>query len=605
MDPAPVQVAVGAIKFKRLKQTHPRLNLDKVEILQALYKGGQHLLGNQKVMRLVFPKYTYESEAVYQERIARAYYENVFAMVINQISAGLAQDPADFSPQGEEDAIAKQTEQQAPPEEEEELDLEDDEDDELDEDDEDDWDEEDSAPEVKPPVVELKMPELDPYWADLLENATALSEDGTGQRTFDQVVRDICVEAMVTGWGWAQCDLPKPTEQRNTLGEQEAAGDLRAYIVPWPTNQVIDWSEKEGRIQWLRTYVCECPDDDPAADRDTKVHRYTLWDAKGWTLYEIIESRDNPLPNDEMLIVPKDHGTHSFGRTPWIRFEVVTKSGSHLHIGDIIESLCRQYFNRQNGEAFQWTQYNYQQLYEFLGPEISGVDSIVSEAQQDPGRASRRRAPGVVHVRGNEDRAEFIGPNMGGAAAGAQAQADLRDAILRVVAMMALAQDTSGAMLRRSAASKKQDDVAKEILLGAIGKLLLIFAKSVVKLLGAGRKDSEEDLPEVSGYERFEITDPEQMLNLAVIAESANIPSAEYQIEMKYQAALAHLGDNVTPEKKALILAQLRQSITQDQMVAATPDPFAEDDEDLFDDEDAEDDEEDDEEEDKDNPFDA
>lgn len=509
-------MAAGPIAYGRLCKPHPRLDLLRIRMLKALYKGGHHLLGDAAVMEQVLGKIGDESEQIYRERKRRAFYENLFAMVINQTSAGLAQDPCRLTMR------------------------------------------DDSSTE---------------YWEEFSECATAHDDEGGDERSLDQVSRDIAVEALVCGWSWAQLDLPaleSEREEPSSLFEQEDSGLLSAYLVPWPTEAVLDWSEYQGKLRWVRTYECIVDDEDPAKLRDLKTHVFVIWDATGWTRYEVLEGKDHPLPNPEIMISPASEGTHNFGRVPWFRFDVC-RSGAYLHIGDLIESLCRQYFNRCNGEAWQWTQYSFQQLYEFLAPEIGGIDTPVSEAQSNPARAKRgRRAPGVVHERGHEDRAEYIGPDVAGAAAGRAATQDIRDAVLRVVAQMALSQDTSGAMLRRSGDSKKQDSVAQEILLGAIGKHLLVYIRQIVRAIAAL---TNQEMPEVRGYERFNITDVDDVLNQAVLAESIDIPSATYKLEEKYRTAITHLGDGISDDIRSKIYEELSQAITQDQFMPSKAEP--------------------------------
>jgi len=576
------------ILLKRLKQNHPRLDLNRVKILHALYRGGRYLLGDDNVLQQVMPKYAHEKALVYDERRKRAFYENIFAQVINQISAGLAQDPIrilqeietiEEKPDDDEQVAKPPTPGENPFAKKDDEEKPDPKKDPKSED----------APDKKPPfppkppvppspfggppqppkpTIKLVEEKIDDYWHDLIENATALSEDGSTHRSLDQVIRDVAVEALVTGWGWLQADLPKPDDELPTsLAEQEESGALRAYLVPWSTERVTDWEEHDGRILWVRTYSCEVRADDPSALRDTKKHVWTIWDDKTWTRYELIEKRNQQMPNDETPIMPASSGDHTFGRVPWVRLDLCLEDSAHLHIGDIIESLCRNYFNRQNGESFQWTQFYYQQLYEFLGPEIAGIDTMVSEAQTDTNRAKRVRAPGEVHVRGAEDRAEFVGPNMAGAEAGRNALQDIRDAILRIVAQMALAQDTSGAMIRRSGDSKRQDSVAQEIVLGAIGKKLVTLANHTVELLADGRGDTEEP-PKMVGYQHFDVTDADTIVNRGVLVETLDIPSATYQIERKWQIAVADLGESIDSETKRKIKEELSQSITQDQLTA-------------------------------------
>lgn len=535
---------IGPMKLARLKKTNPRLNIARIRMLKALLRGGHHLLEDKDVMNAVFPKYTYETDATYQERCRRAYYENVFGLLMNQISAGLAQDPVSY-------------------------------------------------------VLEIGE-DPDEYWAELLKDAGPPSEDGSGKKTLDQILRDVCIEALTCGWAWVQTELPEQLadddpEKPTSLLEQEEAGGLRAYLLPWCTDQVTDWEEKKGKLLWLRTYQCEQIAEDPSASRDDKKHVWTIWTPTEWIRYEYLQKKNEPPKTDEEVLSPAKRGPHSFKRVPFSRLDFCSPGGAQLWVGDQIESICRQYFNRQNGEAFQWTQYNYQQLYEFLAPEVAGIDTPISEAQMDPARAQRRRAPGMVHVRGSDDKAQFIGPNMQGADVGAKATVEMRDAIFRVVQQMALAQDTSGAMLRRSAESKKVDSQGTEILLGAIGIKVVTLANNLMLLLTSGRDDSGEEPPALKGYAKFSIIDVDSIIARAVEIETANIPSATYQIEQKYQLAVAHLGPETPADTLITIREELEKAITQDQFTdAMLPDPadnpFG--DEEEIDPEDAADDEE-------------
>lgn len=567
--------------YRRLCQTNPRLNVARVRTLRAMYLGGCTLLEDRQILESIFPKFTHEQDAVYEERKKRAYYENMFGLVLNQISAGLAQDPLRYALEADE----KVTED---------------------------------------------------YWTELLSDCTVKSDDATTKRTLDQLARDTCVEAMISGWAWLQADLPKNEEVVPTLGkkpkikppkkeeneddkeeeeeeesiplfgskslkDQEDSGELRAYLIPWKTEQVTDWSEKLGKLNWVRTYQVEIDDSDPTRDREDRLHIWTIWYADRWERYEYMQTKNRQMPNENELIPMKDSGKHSFGRVPWTRMDLT----DGLWVGDVISSLCKNYFNRSNGESFQWSQFYFQQLYEFLAPEVAGIDTMISEAQTDPARAQRKRAPGMVHVRGSEDRAEYVGPNMSGANVGREALIDVRDGIMRVTQQMALSQDSNGALLRRSANSKKQDAKATEILLSSIGKRIVVCANNALELLAAGRQE-EEPPAKISGYENFDVTDTMLVLEQAVTAMSLNIPSATYQQQMFYQAAITHLGDP-PPDVAKKILEEIKTVITQDQMVMVPAeddsmfgeeeDPFAEEEEEEEEAPDIEEEEEDD------NPF--
>lgn len=506
-----------SIKYKRLKQCHPRVDLMRLRVLKALYRGGAHLLKDEQIMTAIFPKYSYEKDVVYKERKNRAFYENLFGLVINQMSAGLAQDPIRLVPQVNEPGAT-----------------------------------------------------VTDFWQEFQKCATSIDDDLGEHKSLDQVVRDWAVEGLTCGWSWLQIELPSPDGEATSRAEQDYAGDLNAYLCSWPTDQITDWEERDGSLLWLRTYECVQSAETPDASRDDKTHRWTIWSAEECTVYEIVESKSltspKPLPSDDDMIQPKETQQHNFGRVPWIKLDFC-EAGTYLHVGDFIESSCRSYFNRTNGEAFQWTQYNFQQLYEFLGPEQPGLDDDVSDAQKDPGRATRgKRGPGQVHVRGQDDEAKFIGPDMAGADAGRQATQDLRDSILRMVTQMALSQDTSGAMLRRSGESKAQDAQAQMILLGAIGKRLVSGVNKIIYVVSDIRIEAPEDIPNVEGYASFSITDVDSAVAMAVQLEQVSIPSATFQVERKFQLATLVLGDSVKPEMAEQIHTELGEAITQEDL---------------------------------------
>jgi hypothetical protein len=518
----------GPTPLKVLRSTHPRLDPFYVRTLRALYKGGKTLLGDEDVMRQVFPKSTLESEGSYAERRARAFYDNDFALVINQISAGLAQDPLRFD--------------------------------------------DESGPTGTAPTAK----KLESYWTEIQKDATPPDDDGP-RKAFDSVIRETIVEGLVCEWGWILCDLPPPLEvepgsSSPALSDQEAAGKLRAYPVPVPCDQVLNWNEKGGTIRWLRMYTSELVQDEPEQEPKWTRHTWKVWSATDVTTYQIDldkEGKDTSgkkWEDDDVVSPIAEPALHSFGRVPWIRFDCGAPNEQSMHVGGMIESRCRSQFNQGAGEAYLRTRAMFQQLYEFLGPESSGPDREISDAQENVNRASKRmtsRAPDIVQIRGQDDDARFIGPEMSSAAINLQALNDGREAIPRITGQLALAADTTGAMVRRSGESKAQDKIAQEVLLGAVGKKGLAFGCGVADMLALGRGDAKKR-PTLRGYEHFDVDDAAARVEEHVALNTAQIKSATFQIEHQLMVALAVLGDGVTPETKKQIRQELSETITQD-----------------------------------------
>lgn len=517
---------LGPIKYKRLKQTHPSLDLFHVETWHALYRGGHELLDNPKVMAHVFPKHAAEGDDSYKERKARASYENVFAQVVNQVVAGLAQDPIHFEPAKADEAKAKAVASAAATE-----------------------------------------AELDEFWKRLQLDATPPMDDGPA-KTFDQIVRAAVCEALVARYAWVLCDMPvAPPIAPSSALEQERTGVLDAYPVLYRADQVTDWYEKDATFMWVRCYGCEQPAADPTASRDVTLHHWTIWTAEGWFRYELELDREGKSKGqyvtDETDIPLASFGPHTFGRVPWVRFDAADPDEPNLHIGDLVESQVRSFFNQQCGEIYQRLRHMFQQLYEFLGKELPGVDEPISDAQSDPNRAKKtRRGPDVIQERGREDDAKFVSPDMSGAAVNQQGVSDAREGILRSTGQMALAQDTSGAMLRRSGDSKRQDKIETLVLLGSAGKRALAFARAIVAMLALGRRDA--NAPSSRGYESFDVDDVDDVVGRAAIVSSLGIKSATFQQEHDYRVAIEVLGDDVPPEIRDNIRKELTEAITQD-----------------------------------------
>jgi hypothetical protein len=497
------------------------LDLKRVRKLRALYKGGAALLANDEVMDQVFPRYAGEGEPSYKERKARAFYENMFAQVVNKVVAALGQDPARLDPMPNEDGTI------------------------------------------------AEGAEVGDYWKQLQKDATPPNDDGEA-KTLDQIARAVACEGFVTGRGWILCDMP-PAIPASTLKEQEDAGALDAYPVMYRSDQVTDWYESKGVLQWVRCYSCEVLADDPTQERNWTRHTWVIWDRDSYTTYVVELDKQNKNRsgqavdiNTVITPVPELSGTHEFGRVPWVCFDCAADDEPQMHIGDLIESQVCNFFNQSCGDAFHRMRHMFQQLYEFLGPEYPGIGEAIASAQEDPNRArGRRRGPDVVQERGKDDRAEFVSPDMEGADIAKQAIDDAREGIMRVTGQLALSQGTTTVGLGRSADSKKQDRIDEQVVYGAAGKKLIGFLRQVIKLLALGRKDSE--VPVAAGYESFDVNDVDDDVMLNTELEAVSVPSATFQIERKFRLACSVLGDNIDQNIREQIRDELTETITQDQ----------------------------------------
>lgn len=506
---APVASSARAIKYGRLKKHHPDYDPKYLRNVLALHRGGRALLKNKEVMEELFPKFLGETAASYEERKRRAFYVNHFASVINFIIAGLAQDPLRLEPD------EKKEDEQA---------------------------------------------ELPEFWAELVENAGAPT---TKRHTIDQLMRQVVRDALVCDWSWVLCDLPRPMDVAPvSLADQEAAGLLKGYFVHLSALSVVDWEERGGQLQWIRTYECTTPAATPSADRNVTVHTYRVWDAVGWARYEVLVEKGKQPPPDDTMIAPIEEGEHSFGRVPVVRFLL----DEGLRAGDMLYSLAVEYLNQSCADSWSRFQDGNQQLYEFQGAEIPGVDTPIGTAQQDTERGKKgRRGPGTVQIRGADDDAKYVGPDMGGSDVKQKALSELKDDIYRITGQMALSQDTSGAMIRRSGESKKQDATATEVVLGALGAWERSSAQASIELLAIGAAQSPP--PTVAGAERFDVQDAAALIEQTAVVDTLDIPSATFHQEKAMRVARSYFGDDISEAKLAEIEKELKTTITPERFL--------------------------------------
>jgi len=531
----------GPTKLKVLKTTHPTLDLAYCERLMALYKGGRRLLQNPTVMRTVFPQHALESNASYRERCSRAFYDNDYALVINQVSAGLAQDPFTF-----DDGGAK---------------------------------------------VGKEGTEIPPYWKELLEDVRPPDSVGSPKCTMDQQERATAVVGMVQGWAWTLCDLPRPITDDNgqlvaqTALDQDRMDARRAYPVMYRADQVHHWGEHGNRITWLRTFEAAPLAGEPEQDVSAWTsYTWRVWDDNSITTYNLVLNGENKdragqKYDDDSVVMPTEVVPHTFGVVPWVRMDFSGESeetGTSLWIGDLIESRCRQLFNGACADEFMRLRAAFQQLYEFLGKEMGSPDVPISENQEDPNRASRsmsNRAPDIIQVRGAEDDAKFVCPDMGASSINRQALQEGRESIPRITGQLALASDTAGAIIKRSGDSKAMDAISQRVLMGSVGKIVLAHACAVCAMLARGRGDKPDSVPHGRGYEKLTIEDAASRIEERVALAGAPFNSATARAEHEIMCIRTVLGDAVDDEVMAKIREEVESTVTQDAINQANMPP--------------------------------
>ena len=507
--PAPhTATSPAALQYRQLTERHPQYDLEYWTELRALYEGGKRLLRDPGLFQRLFHKHEGESESSYQERTRRAFYVNHLAAVIDFTVAGLAQDKP--------------------------------------------------VP-VPPSATDGEPVELDDFYGDFVSDVTPA---GARAQTFAALLLEGLRTASLLGRAYILCDMAPAARAFDSLADQQEAGALDVYACELAPESIVDWEiDGDGSFKWALHHKVEQRRDQITDDRKALTrHTYTLYTPTAWARYVVDIRKDQQEPSPEFVVEPESVGRHSFGRVPIVRVEMPPG----LWAGNKVFSLAVEYLNKSCG--LSWAEYRslYQQLYEFLAPEHPGVDTPIAANQQDPHRAKRnKRGPGYVQVRGDQDKAMFVGPDTSGFTHGLASLSQIRDDIYRVTYQMALGQDTNGATIRRAAESKERDAVATEIVLGAMGEIVRDAGRQTMDLVATGRR--EETGWTCTGLARFDVQDIDSLIAQSVALESISIPSATFQVLHKTQVAVARLGDAATPDVTKKITDELTGVITQDQ----------------------------------------
>jgi hypothetical protein len=499
------------LPYKLLKRTHRDYDAAYWRELRVLYEGGKRLLGDEKMLCKVLHQHTGETPQHYAERCKRAYYVNVLATAIDFIVAGLNLDPIRMIPPG--------------------------------------------GPEA----------EADEFYEKFAKNTAPAGADD--RVPLQELVREQVRDGLLLGRWATLVDLP-PAMDAASLADQLAQGGLDAYAIPIAIEEVLDWHTRGGRLEWVVRCQVQQDRTTPDDDGSTIVETYTIYTADQWWRY-VVRYTDPKVQRSDKIAPPKDDdvipldgpaGRHSFGRVPLILHLLPVG----LWAGNKLLSIIKEHFNKGNILAYAEVKDGLQQLYEFLGSELPGVDQPIAEKQTDPNRAASPRGPGMVQVRGADDRAEYVGPDTSGMAQMRDSVKAAREDAFRVVYQMALAEDNKGALVGRSAESKGKDHAAAGVMLGAMGEEGREHAVEIFDTVAKGRQD--EPGWTAQGLERFEVSDVSEQIDQAVLLETVSIPSATYQVERKVRLAKSDLGAAATDKLMETIRDELQGAITQDQL---------------------------------------
>jgi hypothetical protein len=514
------QPSGAGVQYRRLNERNPEWLGEYWRECRALYAGGPRLLKDEPLMRQLFPQHANEAPEVYKDRSSRAFYVTHAGEIIDHLLAGFAQDPIRLTSGVDEETTAEK--------------------------------------------------ELPTWWGDF---ATDISPPGGMKQPLGSFAVECLREMFVTQTAWVLIDLPRadptapPPESRL---EEETRGLIDPYLCLMPTENVVDWQvdDETNELEWVVCYWRTRRRDGIAGSRKDITERWMFWTREGWTKYEHTFDPTHPPKGDDVIPIV-DQGTHPFGKVPFVRITVP----EGMYAMGKLHSLAREHFNKRC--AVSWAEYKslFAILYEFMATPEAGK-FIPQGMGGDPKRATNQvRGQGYSQLRGEKDRAEFVGPDPAPFKAGRESCAEIMQEMHRVMFSMALSADMGTAALQRSGDSKAKDAKSIEVILVKVGEIIREGVDAVLDLVSSVRKEAEREVS-TTGGEKFDADSVAAAIEEAVeLLNGVPLRSPTFLQRYLFRLYKLALGPSATDEDLAAIRGELETVITAESLMMADAGP--------------------------------
>lgn len=520
--------------YKQLaKPRHPDYDADYWRKIRSLYAGMSQIrkdMADKEFREVLFPKHMGEEDWVYAERCKRMLYDPYMGYLIDTIVAQLANDPLRMSEDTDEDAPAARKPDGTP------------------------------GKAAKAPVKLEGKTNGDPFYDAFFQNCAPRKAE---KKSFNQLIREQIRTALLCQRAWTLVEMPPAlTEPANRQREQEEVSD-GTYACPVDPECVYDWETGEdGELIWALVCMVTQRRPDILADRRLRREEYTVYTVDGWEKYVYEYDPDKNPPKDEQPPDSSESGTHSFGRVPLLPFCLP----EGLWAGAKIESLAAEHLNKLC--ALSWSQYR--SLFQFLGIKLGAPDPL-NPVTEDQNRAVNQPiGPGRVFVMGEKDEAAYVGPDSAPFTVALEFLNHLRDEMHRVLSMMAMSVDNSGAALKRSADSKQVDQQQSATVLKDLGRRCREHGELIYETVSDGRADKKAWVGQ--GMDQFDEVSMDSMVNEAAMLETVPIPSPTFKALYKFELARRAL-PGATDDQLETIMDELSANISaEDEMDQASKD---------------------------------
>jgi hypothetical protein len=254
-----------------------------------LYAGGEHFRENASEYLLRRQK---EPIEVYQERLARVFYENYLGSIVDWYTATLVR---------------------------------------------------------REPVLEFEgtNERAKDFFAAFVQNCDLR---GT---TLTQFFKQQLTEALVCGKSYVVVDFPRTDGPALTRADEDASGRSRAYLVAYSADELINWShDQRGELEWVVIRTSLLKQDSVKTFGWKRETRWIYYDRERYEIYERVGSDQNRADQKSIELV--DQGNHGFAgirRVPV--FDLKVSEG--LWLANKIALLQLEHFNKSNALGWALT----------------------------------------------------------------------------------------------------------------------------------------------------------------------------------------------------------------------------------------------------------
>lgn len=377
-------------------------------------------------------------------------------------------------------------------------------------------------------------------------------EDCGGDVDLKAFLKERFTDALICGRSHWLCQLPV-AEDLDTWPadylEYEALGLKKASLKEVDCCNLYDWETGEdGLLEWANVYDYKEVRKSLSQIKRTCVETWRIYDREFCSIYRIEYEHGNRPANKTVVPEFKKY-KHGFLQVPLVTLHIP----DGMWIADRVSDPQKAHFRL--GSALDWS----------IKRTCYAMPVFNVEDQDKP----PVMGAGYYIMIGKEEKMGWTAPPTGQFDTISKEVDVQRNDIFRMTNQMALGLDNNAETVGRSADSKDQDNAATRIMLNAYGAVVCGAIEETYEIISDAFGDIET-FWSIEGFNGYDTATPAEVIAIAQAAQTLNIPSKTYQIEIKSKAAISTI-----PEASQEVKDTIRSEVVTGVMTAKDEDTMA------------------------------